>query len=615
MTDPFELLRDELVRAAERSAAADSRRGIARPRWLRGRQGLAVALVALLVAGGVAAAATVLSGERSKPLSGVVPSGQQPHTALVAGQRYMIGFAPSIQAGQIGWCVSTRTFSASGRVTDGGTGGCNTPAATTGAPVLGTQSIVNGGGLSYVFTTGIVGAIRIAGGPTVLTRPSARLPNGYRAAVFQYQPPKGALGLIRIPGGAPDLVTALSSSGQQIAQDSSGPPVEPTRSWLYPHAPAAGVCSLSARPGSALQTGSGSVLTASVAAPTITGSAFLPCVNEDLYLPRHADYPDAPAGLGTYLVGAILLDAGQPGRSPARLPGMRLIPASDGIYDSPDAEVFAGNANHGLTAKRIANAWVVVAGGTSAAQRTAALHDLIPDIRLTGIARSPSSTPGALCQITYHPINGLQETTQAEITTTQRIARTVTADQTREQHALTAALAKLRHDKAAQPRDRAAVAADQAAISLLQQASFEAMQEGNDLFAPRCAQATFYYRQHWPMTATMILSTKNCPGQRVPVPCSQKAAAQGARLTRGIRPVAGHPDEFNVPPTAFFHPAETVKQIDKWWLVIQGGADPKQQQLLLDQLDTTVRPKLRATLRDATPSPATFCARASPTAC
>ena len=58
-----------------------------------------------------------------------------------------------------------------------------------------------------------------------------------------------------------------------------------------------------------------------------------------------------------------------------------------------------------------------------------------------------------------------------------------------------------------------------------------------------------------------------------------------------------------------------VKQIDKWWLVIQGGANPKQQQLLLDQLATTVSPQLRATLRGTTPSPATFCAGANPTVC
>lgn len=619
MTDPLELLRDELVRAAERTAAGNPRHGVGRPRWLHGRQGLAVALAALLLAGGAATAATLLSAEPSKPLSGVVPPGQQPHTALVAGQRYTIGFAPSIQAGQIGWCVSTRTFSPTGRVQDGGTGGCNTPAPTTGAPVLGTQTIVNGGGLSYVFTTGAVAAIKIAGGPTVLTRPSSRLPDGYRAAVFQYKPPPGALGSMRIPGGAANLITPLSSSGSAIAQDSSGPPVEPTRSWLYPHTPAAGVCSLSAKPGSALRTGSGSVVTATIAAPTITGAAFLPCVNEDLYLPRHTDQPDASAGLGTYLVGAmvgaILLDAARPGRPPASLPGMHLIPASHGIYDSPSADVFAGNANNGLTAKRIANAWVVVAGGTSVVQRTAALNDLIPDVHLAPAGASPASTPGALCQITYRPISGLQETTQAEITTTRRVAPPVLADQSREQHTLTTAFAKLRRDEAAHPRDRAAIASDQAAVSLLQQAGFEAIQEGNSLFAPSCAQATFYYRQHWSMTATMILATRDCPSQRVPMSCRHKAAAQRATLTRGIRPVPGHLDEFTVAPTAFFDPAETVKQIDKWWLVIQGGANPKQQQLLLDQLDTTISPQLTATLRGTTPSPATFCARDEPTAC
>ena len=238
------------MRAAERTAVANPGHGIRRRRWWRGRQSLALVLAALLMVGGAATAATLLSGEPSKSLSGVVPPGQQPHTALVAGQRYTIGFAPSIQAGQIGWCVSTRTFTPSGRAQDRGTGGCNTPAATAGQPVLGTQTIINGGGLSYVFTSGAVRAIRIAGGPTVLTRPDRRLPDGYRAAVFQYQPPKGALGLVRIPGGGAHLIAALSASGEELTQDSSGPPVEPTTLVAVPGCPTAGVCSLSAKPGS-----------------------------------------------------------------------------------------------------------------------------------------------------------------------------------------------------------------------------------------------------------------------------------------------------------------------------------------------------------------------------
>jgi hypothetical protein len=573
-----------------------------------------VLVAGVLIATGTAIAAVSIGGQQSKPLSGIVPDGQQPHTALVAGKRYTVGFEPSVQAGQIGWCVSTRTFGRNGRVDDGGTGGCNTPAATVGAPILGTNTITNGGGLSYVFTTADVAAIKIADEPTVLTRPSGRLPDGYRAAVFDYKPPHGQIGAYRIPGGG-QLVTPLAASGNPIAQDGSGPPVEPTRSWLYPAVPSAGACSLSAKPATALRAGSGSVVTSIVAAPSIIGSAFLPCVTRDLYIPRELDKPDASAGLGTYLVGAVLLDASHPGGPPGPLPGLQPIPKSHGLYDSPSADVFAGNSNHGLTAKRIPGAWLVVAGGASRAQRTAALDDLLPAAHLSGQSSPVTISRAALCQITYRPTSGLQETTRSAITTTRRLGPTVTADNARTERALTAAQDKLRRDQHAHPPDSVVIASDQATISLLAQATFDASQEGNDLFAPSCAQATFYDRQRWPMTATLILATKDCPGRRRPVPCSQKVAADRAQLTKDVTPVAGHPDEFSIPPTAFFHLAETIQQNDKWWLVIDGGANFQQRQRLLDQLHTIVSPKLKAALRDTTASPASFCARQAPTAC
>src|ERR1019366_10488338 len=69
MTDPFELLRDELVRAAARTSLADRRRGLRRPRWPRTPRGLTAALAALLLAGGVAAAAAPLAGARARPPS------------------------------------------------------------------------------------------------------------------------------------------------------------------------------------------------------------------------------------------------------------------------------------------------------------------------------------------------------------------------------------------------------------------------------------------------------------------------------------------------------------------------------------------------------------------
>jgi hypothetical protein len=82
-----------------------------------------------------------------------------------------------------------------------------------------------------------------------------------------------------------------------------------------------------------------------------------------------------------------------------------------------------------------------------------------------------------------------------------------------------------------------------------------------------------------------------------------------------LKRVPGHSNEFTVPPTAFFHPAETVEQISKWWIVIDGGKNQQQQQLLLNQLTTTVSPHLAATLRTAIATPLTYCARQNPTAC
>jgi hypothetical protein len=341
----------------------------------------------------------------------------------------------------------------------------------------------------------------------------------------------------------------------------------------------------------------------------------LPCVTRDLYIPRDPDKPETSAGLGTYLVGAVLLDASHPGAPPGPLPDLTPLPKSHGLYDSPRADVFAGNSNNGLTAKRIPGAWLVVAGGASRAQRITALDDLLHAVHLAGQPAQAVVPHTALCQIIYRPAAGLQQTTASAITTTRRLAPASVADSSRPERALTGAQDKLRRDQHAHPPNSAVLASDQATISLLQQATFDVLQQGNDLFAPSCAQATFYEAQHWPMTATLILATKYCPGGRLPILCNKKAAANRAQLTKYVTPVAGHPDEFSIPPTAFFHPAETIEQTNKSWLVIDGGANLQQRQRLLDQLAITVSRKLKATLRNTTASPATFCAREDPTAC
>ena len=100
MKDPFDILRAELVSAAERAALPAPRK---RWGWLRRpSRPMAVLLVALVIAG--SAAAAVLSLSSSQPLVGRVPGAITP--ASLAGYSYTIAVTPadaSLQAGTVGW--------------------------------------------------------------------------------------------------------------------------------------------------------------------------------------------------------------------------------------------------------------------------------------------------------------------------------------------------------------------------------------------------------------------------------------------------------------------------------------------------------------------------------
>jgi len=602
-----------LVDAVRRDQQARAGRGVISSvrAWLRARPRGLLLLAAAIVVSGSTAAAITLSGQRSAPLSSIVPAGQQPHTALVAGTRYDIEIAPSVQAGQVSWCASISTYERSGRPDDLGTGTCDAGAPTSGSPIFGASDLGGyGGGLAYVFTSRQVAAVRIAGGPTVITRSDPRLPYGYRAAVFEYKAPSPSNRDLSIPAGASQLVTPLDSSGRPIGDGASGPPVEPTRSWLYPAPPTGGSCSLAARPHSGLYTGSGAVVTDLIAVPEITGQAFLPCIDTDLYMAT------MPAGgqRGSFegaMQASLLLNAKQPGAPPAALPDMRAVPGRPGVFDRPDAELpTAGPDRPGMTAERRGNAWLVVTGGSGTSERITAIGDLtVGPIDLA--AEGPVSPPaGSLCTIGYTHAPGLQETTEDAITSPRDTRQ---AFYNAGQRIANAAYARLTQDQARFPHDHARIAADQAALALADQAVSRRIQL-DALFPPTCARATFYYQQRWPISATIALGTKDCPGPRVSVPCNKLRPPWRNTIVHTVKPIRDNPSEFIVPAN-LFHPLETVKQIEKWWLVIAGGANHAQQQLLLNHLTTNVDATLRKQLRGAVTTQLAYCAQRDPTNC
>ena len=364
--------------------------------WSGGRLG--VVLAAVVLAGGVAAAAVLLD-QPSAPLAGRVPAGQQPGYAVAGGYRYRISLVPSLQVGRIGWCAAITTTSKSGQLESLGTGSC-ADAPTSGAPLFAPQV---GQGLSFVFTAATVHAIQLPGSRPVLTT-SARLPFGYRAAVFQYVEPTG-----RLASSTSDEqfgIAAVDASGEQISYDGSGMPNEPTKAWGPGQTPAAGSCSVTARAGANLTFGVGSVVTSIVPAPRVVGAAFLPCLERNVRLDSTSpnSLPIDERVMQIY----VLLNASDPSAPAPPLSYMQPLPGHPGIFNNAELPLPDALSN-GMTARRVGNAWLAVAGGRSTQQRLVVLSQ----ISLGPVTLETSQTGGFQshgCSIRYQPTPGFTET-------------------------------------------------------------------------------------------------------------------------------------------------------------------------------------------------------------
>ena len=524
------------------------------------------------------------------------------HRAISAGpprpRPPVFGVSPDLQAGEISWCVWNGSS-------------CDYGTAALGSPTFGFE-FSNG----LVLTAPQVAAVRIDDGPIARTHSSPQLPYGFRVAFLKPKPIRIRVGkrFVSAVLAGSESVTALNAAGRVIPSDHSPgdiPPQEPTRSWLFPSRPAQGSCSLAVRNPAQLEMGSGSVVTSVVPDPGIVGHAFLPCINTDLYsLQTTAGHQGV---YGSTLEAAVLLDAKNPGSTPARLPDMRPVPGRPGVYDQPNAllDIPGGPLGYGLSAERVGDAWLVVAGGTGTQQRLNALADLsVGPINPAPPATPPSGPVGALCQITSQPLAGLEEVSQEAIT---RPYDTRGALQAQGQRLLRIAYNRLQRDEARHRNDRQLILRDQAAVALYQSSFIQRIQSGTP-FPPWCDNASFYYNE-WPMEAQLILSSKDCPGPRIPVPCAHLKPPWRRTLARVLKLVPGHHDMWTIPADAYYPAPTTFEQIGKAWLVLAGGTGPQQQENVLTHLMATLTPALAKRLAHNVATPNTYCAHLYPTAC
>jgi hypothetical protein len=345
-------------------------------RWVRlGRRPL-VALFGVLALGGSAAAA-VVSLSSSRPLSGTVPGGVGVlHSD--GPMQYRISVFPYLTVGWSGWC-SSADFSVHARPT-ATVYGCG-PIESSGQLVL-DGAVFGGrsGSYEYEILSDRVAAVRYSDGARITPVSDPRLPRGTRALVRVGPAPK--LGKHGTPVPFP-RETWLDAHGRVLPMPVIGRAnaVEhlPLRT-LDPQHPSGGGCAVLARALPGLVALSQTVVRA-VPWPRREPGAFLACANATYRL-----------GTSTLAV-AVLVDATNPARRAAALPGLIADPANPGVligaalgsigfpqglgvfalgrqqpFDTPSTH--QALADHDVSARRAAPGWLIAEGGTAAQRAT-----------------------------------------------------------------------------------------------------------------------------------------------------------------------------------------------------------------------------------------------------
>lgn len=407
MSDPFDLLRDELIRVAAGVRPRRSSRWLV---WLRRRpRPLLLVAAAMVVSGSAAAAVISLSARRSQRLAGTVPGAPAVHgsgvTAVsLAGDQYSITVTPDLTAGDVGWCT---TISYTYRGQAGPSGGeCGSSYPTTAAPLFGPEvsslgfsapAPQTGDTVRYLLTGPGVGYVRV-GKTTIDVRHDPVVPAGDGVAVF-FLPAASPPMIVPQAGQRPPYyitmyVPAHSSrdqmppwlprkSGLQRVRATPAVPLDhygheiPTtlspgygvssRWWQQPQRQPTGRCHITSRGLPGLKAEWGHIIDQIKPAPDVQGTAFLSCLSTEYYLNRWG------------LVAAVLLNARDPRQPVGPIPGTEQVTSHPGLVTSAHTSAFGA-----ITARRDGNAWLVVQGGRDLAQRLQVLNALRLDPIRTG---------------------------------------------------------------------------------------------------------------------------------------------------------------------------------------------------------------------------------------
>jgi hypothetical protein len=270
----------------------------------------------------------------------------------VKDQRVLL--VPDINAGWIGWCMTTSHEVGCAR------GRSRLPIVAETWSSSGPPSVTIG----YALTTNKVHFVSVAGSRPIATRVEQGLPDGLRAVevrIPNLNPEKEILPRFVPLGEDGRRIPQSQGRGSEIAPGVLGADVPVVN---VDHVfPVGGVCRIDVSHVAGMVVQEAEVVSRVVSRSGIIGQGFLSCASTSYTLNKRQ------------LTSGLLLNASRSGATPLALPDMRPINGHTGVFQAPVAE---GEA----VARRVVGAWLVVAGGGGIGQRLAVLEHLRGTVEL-----------------------------------------------------------------------------------------------------------------------------------------------------------------------------------------------------------------------------------------
>ena len=292
-------------------------------------------------------------------------------TGAVTPLAFNLRLSPTFDVGQAGWNVVVEENGAF----EGSTGIGVIHPSTPFVSVSGHYTKGAHESTMIAVTLPEVTAVLVEGNMRVATEALPGLPFGLRAArvTTPYEESLSREG--SLASNPPPIIkpmVALGGNGEPIlratSRETQETPFQGTvHKWSYPSGPPQGSCELHAGGEAGLTAESGAILSDIRPYPGhIFADAFLPCSSTLYSLDGHQ------------LRAYVLLDAANPGKLPAVIPGLAPVPGAPGIY-SGNSGFYGGPT--ALTARRSGDAWLAVDGAGSP-ERMQLLEDLSATIEL-----------------------------------------------------------------------------------------------------------------------------------------------------------------------------------------------------------------------------------------